>query len=188
MTRKSGFTLVDLVATFAVLGIVVTIAIPAFSTWLPDQRLKTAARDLYSNMQLTKIGAIKSNAQWAIVFNAGATPGRYFICSDDGANDTWDGPAAMGGDDVAERTIEFSNYKSGIAYGSGNATDDIPGGGSAPADTITYGSDAAAFNPKGTSNGGYVYLQNSKNITSYGVGTLTTGVIRLFKWTGADWE
>ena len=89
---------------------------------------------------------------------------------------------------MAERTIDLSNYKSGITYGSGNATDDIPGGGSAPADTITYGSDAAAFNPKGTSNGGYVYLQNSKNITSYGVGTLTTGVIRLFKWTGADWE
>lgn len=188
MTRKSGFTLVDLVATVSVLGIVVTIAIPAFSTWLPDQRLKTAARDLYSNMQLAKFGAIKSNAQWAIVFDAGATPGRYFICSDDGANDTWDGPAVMGGDDVAERTIELSIYKSGITYGSGNATDDIPGGGSAPADTIAYSSDAAAFNPKGTSNGGYVYLQNSKNATTYGVGTLTTGVIRLFKWTGADWE
>ena len=95
MTRNTGFTLVDVVATVSVLGIVVTIAIPAFSTWLPDQRLKTAARDLYSNMQLTKIGAIKPNAQWAIVFDAGATPGRYFICSDDGANDTWDGPAGL---------------------------------------------------------------------------------------------
>lgn len=188
MTRKNGFTLVDLVATVSVLGIVVTIGIPAFSTWLPDQRLKTAARDLYSNMQLTKIGAIKSNAQWAIVFDAGATTGRYFICSDDGANDTWDGPAAMGGDDVAERTLDLANYSSGVAYGSGNATDDIPGGGSAPPDTITYSSDVAVFNPKGTSNGGYVYLQNSKNATTYGVGTLASGVTRLFKWTGADWE
>ena len=95
MTRNTGFTLVDVVATVSVLGIVVTIAIPAFSTWLPDQRLKTAARDLYSNMQLMKVGAIKSNAQWAIVFDAGATPGRYFICSDDGANDTWDGAGGL---------------------------------------------------------------------------------------------
>jgi Tfp pilus assembly protein FimT len=188
VNKTNGFSLVDLVATVSVLGIIVTIAIPGFSTWLPDQRLKTAARDLYSNMQLAKMGAIKSNAQWAIVFDAGATPGRYFICSDDGANDTWDGPAAMGGDDVAERTIDFANYGSGITYGSGNAADDIPGGGSAPADTITYTSDAAVFNPKGTSDGGYVYLENNKHATTYGVGTIASGVIRLFKWTGADWE
>jgi len=32
MTRNTGFTLVDVVATVSVLGIVVTIAIPAFST------------------------------------------------------------------------------------------------------------------------------------------------------------
>lgn len=188
MKRKNGFTIVDLVATMSVLGIVVTIAIPAFSKWLPDQRLKTAARDLYSNMQLTKIGAIKSNSQWAMVFDTGATPGRFFICSDDGANDTWDGPAAMGGDDVAERTIDFANYGSGVTYGPGNAADDIPGSGSPPADNITYGSDVAVFNPKGTSNGGYVYLENNKDATTYGVGTLTTGVIRIFKWTGADWQ
>ena len=188
MTKHNGFTLVDLVATVSVLGILVTIAIPAFSKWLPDQRLKSAARDLYTSMQLTKIGSIKSNAPWAIVFDNGGNPGRYYICSDDGANDAWDGPAAMGGDDVAERTIEFVIYKSGITYGCGNATDDIPGGGSAPADTITYGSDVAVFNPKGTSNGGYVYLHNKENITSYGVGTLTTGVIRLFKWMGNGWQ
>ena len=187
MTRKSGFTLVDLVATFAVLGIVVTIAIPAFSTWLPDQRLKTAARDLYSNMQLTKIGAIKSNAQWAIVFNAGATPGRYFICSDDGANDTWDGPTAMGGDDVAERTLDLRNYKSAVAYGHGNAATDIPGD-TFPGDNISYTSNVAVFNPRGTCKGGYVYLDNLKKTTTYGIGTRTSGVIRLRKWTGSAWE
>ena len=58
MTKHNGFTLVDLVATVSVLGILITVAIPAFSKWLPDQRLKSAARDLYTSMQLTKIGAI----------------------------------------------------------------------------------------------------------------------------------
>jgi len=188
MTKHNGFTLVDLVATISVLGIIVTIAIPAFSHWLPSQRLRSAARDLYTNMQLSKIRAIKSNAQWAIVFDNSGNPGRYYVCSDDGVNNTWDGPAAMGGDDVAERTIEFAIYKSGITYGWGNATDDVPGGGGPPADTIAYVSHVAVFNPKGTSNGGYVYLHNQENTTAYGVGTLTTGVIRLFKWKGNGWE
>ena len=186
MTKHNGFTLVDLVATISVLGIIVTIAIPAFSHWLPSQRLRSAARDLYTNMQLSKIGAIKSNAQWAIVFDNSGT-GRYYVCSDAGTNGAWDGPAP-GGDDVAERTIEFAIYKSGITYGCGNATDDILGGGGPPADTIAYIDDVAVFNPKGTSNGGYVYLNNQENTTAYGVGTLTTGVIRLFKWKGNEWE
>jgi prepilin-type N-terminal cleavage/methylation domain-containing protein len=188
MRKHNGFTIVELVATISVLGIIVAIAIPAFSNWLPKQRLRSAARDLYTNMQLSKMGAIKSNAQWAIVFDNGGNPGRYYVCSDDGANDTWDGPAAMGGDDVAERTIEFAIYKSGITYGCGNATDDILGG--LPGDPITYAvpNHVTVFNPKGTSNGGYVYLHNQENTIAYGVGTLTTGVIRLFKWNGNGWE
>jgi hypothetical protein len=138
-------------------------------------------------MQLTKVGAIKSNTQWAIVFHSAGNPGRYYICSDDGFNGTWDGPAAMGGDDTVEQAIELSIYKSGITYGSGDATDDIPGGGTPPADSITYGSGAAVFNPNGTSNAGYVYLHNKDN-ASYGIGTLTSGLIRLFKWTGNGWD
>jgi hypothetical protein len=138
-------------------------------------------------MQLTKMGAIKANADWAIVFDTGVTPGRYFICSDDNG-DGWDGPAEMGGNDVVERTVNLADYESGVDYGHGNATDDIPGGGAPPADDITYGSDVAVFNPRGTGSGGYVYLENSKNTTTYGAGTRTSGVILLRKWTGAAWE
>ena len=50
MKRKNGFTIVDLVATISVLGIVVTIAIPAFSKampigygWMPSK--KTAVKN-----------------------------------------------------------------------------------------------------------------------------------------------
>ena len=80
--RESGFTAMELMVVIAIIGIMAAIAIPGFSTWLPNYRLKTAARDLYSNMQKTKVGAIKSNSDWAIVFDPANK--RYRICSDDG--------------------------------------------------------------------------------------------------------
>ena len=193
--KNDGFSLIELLVVLIVLGIMASIAIPGFSTWLPGYRLKSASRDLYSNMQLAKMGAVKANADWAIVFDTGVTPGRYFICSDDGVNDTWDGPAemGMGCDDVAEKRVYLTDYGSSVDYGHGNATDDIPGSGAPPADDISYATitDVVVFEPRGTCNEiGYVYLENSKNTTTYGVSTTTAGVIRLLKWNSStsNWE
>jgi prepilin-type N-terminal cleavage/methylation domain-containing protein len=185
MTRKDGFTIIELLVTIVVLAIVAAIAIPGFSRWLPDRRLRVAARDVYSNMQLAKLGAVRSNTDWAIVFDTTAGAQRYQVCSDSG-----DGSWATTGDNAVEKTVNLADYESGIAYGHGNATDDIPGGGAPPADDITYASDVAVFNPRGTGSGGYVYLENSKNTITYGVGTRTTGAIRLLKWnsSSADWQ
>ena len=77
--RKNGFTLIELLITFVILGIATSIAIPGFARWLPDSRLRSAARDLYSSMQLARLGAIKENGEWAVVFNAGG--GSYQVIS-----------------------------------------------------------------------------------------------------------
>jgi len=183
MTEKGGFSLFELIVAFAILGIVASIAIPGFSRWLPDYRLKNAARDLYSNMQLAKMGALKNNSNWAIVFDSNTN--QYSVCSDDGGDGTW-----TDGNETVEKTASLSDYKSGVGFGHGNATDDIPdpGLGTAPTDDITYGSDVAVFNPRGTCKGGYVYLDNHKKTTTYGVGTRSSGVILLRKWSGTAWE
>jgi len=192
--RELGFTMIELVIAVAIIAIMAAIAIPGFSTWLPNYRLKSAARDLYSNMQLAKIGAVRNNANWAIVFDPGVSPGRYFICSEDGANDTWDGPAAMLGDDVVEKTVDFtlSPYRGVVDYGHGNATTNATvGGGAFPADDISYTTpdNVAIFTPRGTVNNlGYVYLSNNKG-SSYAAATPNiAGVIILRKWTGTAWE
>ena len=194
-TKEFGFSVIELITVIAVLAILAAIAIPTSSGLLPNARLKSAARDVYSNLQLAKLSAIKQNSACAVVFDNGVSPGRYFVCSSPGANGNWDGPPGMGGDDVVIKTINLTNYGNNIDYGSGNATDAIPGGGAPPADVITYTApaDVAVFSHTGTVvnpgvAGSYVYLANNRG-SSYGVGTPSTaGVIVLRRWTGGTWE
>lgn len=190
-TRLSGFTLIEVVMTMVILATLAAVAIPGFAVWLPNYRLKSAARDLLSNLQLAKMGAVKQNKTWAVVFDPGVTPGRYFICSDD-SGDGWDGPPAMGGNDVVKQELGLDKYGNGINYGHGNATTNATsGGGSFPGDNISYSTpdNVAVFNPKGTvSNLGYTYLSNNRG-GCYAVGTPSiAGVIVLKRWTGSTWE
>jgi type IV fimbrial biogenesis protein FimT len=79
---KAGFSLVELMVVIGILSIMAAIAVPNFISWLPDMRLKSAARDLYSNFQRAKIVAVKNNTNVVVSFNVGAD--RYVIFVDDG--------------------------------------------------------------------------------------------------------
>ncbi|MDH4205435.1 MAG: prepilin-type cleavage/methylation domain-containing protein, partial [Desulfobacteraceae bacterium] len=61
MQKRSGFTLIQLTIVIALLAILTAVGVPNFLSWLPKYRLKSAARDLYSNLHLAKMSAIKAN-------------------------------------------------------------------------------------------------------------------------------
>ena len=178
--KKDGFTLIELIVAFLILGIATSIAIPGFSRWLPGYRLKSASRELYANMQLAKMGAIRDRGEWAVFLNVGS--GVYEVW-----NGGADGDYSEAGDNNLEKSINLSDYESGVNYGHGNATTPV---GTTFGDEITFTGNTVVFNSRGMINsitGGYVYLQNNRNNT-YAVGTLGTGVILMRTWTGTAWE
>jgi prepilin-type N-terminal cleavage/methylation domain-containing protein len=185
--NSRGFTLLELLTAIGIISILCLIAIPAFTSWLPDYRLKQAARELYSNLQRTKMGAIKANDSWGIKFDNSVKPGRYLIYSL-GPNRTWDNGA---GDDVYENiTINLSAYQ-GVDYGHGTAAKNVQGNPFGTGDDISYKTpnQVVVFTNRGTvDNQGYVYLSNT-NGTAYAVGTPNPGgVVVLKKFSGGSWK
>jgi type IV fimbrial biogenesis protein FimT len=182
---KSGVTLLEILILFLVLSIIAGAAIPAFSAWMPEYRLKNAARDIYSTLQRTKSGAANANETWGVFFDNSINPGRYSIWSF-GPNRKWDGGA---GDDVQQGiAVDLSEYE-GVDYGNGNAAQNIQGRAFDGFTTYSTPDHVAIFSSRGTVNNlGYVYLCNTRG-SAYAVGTPSqAGVIVMKKYHEGKWE
>lgn len=59
--RVQGFTLVELIITVLILGMLAAIGMPAYSGFVAGQRVKTASFDVMSTMMLARSEAIKRN-------------------------------------------------------------------------------------------------------------------------------
>jgi len=191
--QDAGFTLMELLLVIVIMAILAAIAIPGFSGWLPDYRLRQAARALYSNLQRAKMNAIKSNSEWRVYFDSNVNPGRYFLCSGPGANGAWDSPAAvgLGGDDDVDMTLSLSDYD-GVNFGNGNALTNIDGETFGAVIDFDTGNPSIKnitnFTSRGTVNlNGYVYISNPKG-SVFAVGTPSpAGVVIIRKYNGSDW-
>jgi prepilin-type N-terminal cleavage/methylation domain-containing protein len=129
MKKKSGFTLLELIIVIVILGILTAIGVPNYLSWLPKYRLKSAARDLYSNMQLAKMTAVKSNQDCTVTYST--DPDQYVlsgalsktvVLEDYGSGVNFNGP---GNETFADATITFNSRgtsNAGYAYlsNSGN--------------------------------------------------------------------
>jgi prepilin-type N-terminal cleavage/methylation domain-containing protein len=93
LKSKSGFTLIEMVYTVLVFSILAAIAIPGFSRWLPGYHLRTAARDVVSNLQMARLEAVKRNQNSTFTINSAGSsytidfPNRSVNLKNDYSND-----------------------------------------------------------------------------------------------------
>lgn len=59
--RQSGFTLIELMVTVALIVIIATVAVPSFSGLVNDSRLTTLTNNLNATLRLARSEAIKRN-------------------------------------------------------------------------------------------------------------------------------
>ena len=150
ISGRSGFTTIELMVTIGILTVLALITIPGYTSWMPSYHLKGAARDIYSNLQLARLDAIKRNNTSTVTLDTGEN--KYII-------------------DSPDRTVYLGDYGGVVSFtntGDMDTTITFDSRGMA-----TFAPD-----PDGD-NIGEVFITNSKNTATYRIGVSLVGTITL---------
>lgn len=91
--RAKGFSLIELVIAIALLGIALSIAAPSFRGYIENLNLKSAAREIASDIFVTRERAISENRKYQIRFNKEAK--SYSIFKRNEKDTDWEASAFM---------------------------------------------------------------------------------------------
>jgi type IV fimbrial biogenesis protein FimT len=129
-SRSRGVTFVELVVVLAIMGVVIAIALPAFSTLMANQRIRTTAESLRSGIQLARMEALKRGR--GTTFNMSALNSSWIVgCEIPVADDN-------DGDGLPDCPVQIQD-----------STGVVEGGTSAITITVDAGGGVITFSPLG---------------------------------------
>jgi len=79
LKKIRGFTLVELMVSLSVLGIIATMAVPSMIEYFDKRRVIEAAEDLYGAIQLARMEAISRSAPVYVRFNSTGSTWQYGV-------------------------------------------------------------------------------------------------------------
>lgn len=114
--RTSGFTLVELMITVAVLAILVAIGFPSFQSVLRSNRVATGTNELIASLALARSEAIRNTVSSGVCPSANGTS-----CSDDWSAGwlVWQDVDGNGNLDGTEPVLRYSQARTGLELSSG---------------------------------------------------------------------
>ncbi len=192
---RRGFTLLELMVVVAILMVVGAMATPAVITAVSDYNLRTAAGNIASVFQKTRMQAV-SDDRWYPV-RIGAAGGRNYAYSDLNNNFALDDPErnlvaylprginfdAAGGPSLASMNLDFAPAIGLPAYNARGLPCMPAGGATCPLQT-------AASGAQGWS--GYIYyLRQDRPLGGAAWAAITVspaGRVRTWTWNGNAWN
>jgi prepilin-type N-terminal cleavage/methylation domain-containing protein len=66
--NKKGVTLIELIVVMVIIGIGAVLFAPNIGAWLPNYRLRSAARDVVSTMRTAQVRAVSNNMAYRVSF------------------------------------------------------------------------------------------------------------------------
>lgn len=159
---RKGYSLLELLTVLAILTLFTTLSAPAFLTFLQNENLRAAARELYGVMQACRMEAITRNRYLGLRFQKRGKELWYALYQDGNGNGIRTEDIRKGVDQLIQpyQPLLFSLKKvhPGIFY---EKLPDITSGKPVPNpdDPIKFGvSDICSFSPLGNSSPGTLYL------------------------------
>jgi prepilin-type N-terminal cleavage/methylation domain-containing protein len=103
-----GYTLVEVCIVIALLAIISTLAIPAWQNYSSNINLKTAAREVMSDLLNARQRAIEENlSTYRLTFNV--TGNNYTLSRTDNGITYWTKPFTSYGNDISIKSVNFNN-------------------------------------------------------------------------------
>ncbi len=185
MIRKkaAGFTMIEILITLIIVGFIMGMAGIGIFNWLPRYYLKSAARDVKSNLLLCRMRAVKDNCNCEVQFNTAGGNILYTMRNNPSP--------CPGGANYNEVTVAGS-YKGYASIGNGGRGKDAANDQSTegPGDGVTFTDNKIVFQANGRPPTGYVggavYLQNTRG-DAFCISVNITGAVRISRWERSGW-